>query len=665
MSALTDFLDVRAHGFVRVAVCVPEVRVADPTFNAEAHLRILTRAHTAGAHYALCPELGLSAYSCGDLFFQETLLDASLQALERIARATAGWNLLVSVGMPLVADGLLFNTAVTLYGGRPLAVAAKAYPPNYREFYELRWFRPAAEARSDTIDLLGTRVPFGTDVLVRPAHLPGFVLHCDICEDLWVPIPPGTLAALAGATVLANLSASNVTVAKSDYRDELVRSSSAKNLAVQMYSAAGFGESTADLAWDGQGIIAERGEILAETARFGLTGTLALADVDPRVLVEDRMRQTSFGQNAARHTTAFRVVAVEGQAERRGAEMFHRLERRVESYPFVPTDPARLDQRCAEVFHILTTSLARRLVALPDTGRRMVLGVSGGQDSTLALLVAAHALDLLEIPRTHLLGVTMPGFGTSSRTYANACALVRALGASFREADVRALASSVFAAIGHEPARHDLTFENVQAWSRKFLLFSFASENRAIDLGTGDLSELALGWSTYGGDHMSHYAVNAGVPKTLVSALIAWAARHVFADEAATAATLQDVLATPISPELLPLGENGVSATTEDTLGPYELHDFFLYWFLRFGFGPRRIARLAVHAFGDRYPLAAIRERLVLFLERFFANQFKRDCVPDSPKVGSGGSLSPRGDWRMPADASVAAWLAEAHSIPG
>ena len=665
MSALTDFLDVRAHGFVRVAVCVPEVRVADPTFNAEAHLRILTRAHTAGAHYALCPELGLSAYSCGDLFFQETLLDASLQALERIARATAGWNLLVSVGMPLVADGLLFNTAVTLYGGRPLAVAAKAYPPNYREFYELRWFRPAAEARSDTIDLLGTRVPFGTDVLVRPAHLPGFVLHCDICEDLWVPIPPGTLAALAGATVLANLSASNVTVAKSDYRDELVRSSSAKNLAVQMYSAAGFGESTADLAWDGQGIIAERGEILAETARFGLTGTLALADVDPRVLAEDRMRQTSFGQNAARHATAFRVVAVEGQAERRGAEMFHRLERRVESYPFVPTDPARLDQRCAEVFHILTTSLARRLVALPDTGRRMVLGVSGGQDSTLALLVAAHALDLLEIPRTHLLGVTMPGFGTSSRTYANACALVRALGASFREADVRALASSVFAAIGHEPARHDLTFENVQAWSRKFLLFSFASENRAIDLGTGDLSELALGWSTYGGDHMSHYAVNAGVPKTLVSALIAWAARHVFADEAATAATLQDVLATPISPELLPLGENGVSATTEDTLGPYELHDFFLYWFLRFGFGPRRIARLAVHAFGDRYPLAAIRERLVLFLERFFANQFKRDCVPDSPKVGSGGSLSPRGDWRMPADASVAAWLAEAHSIPG
>ncbi len=662
---MNDFLDVRAHGFVRVAVCVPEVRVADPTFNADAHLRILTRAHTEGVQYALCPELGLSAYSCGDLFFQETLLDAALQALEKIACATAGWNLLLSVGMPLVVDGLLFNAAVTLYGGRPLAVAPKAYPPNYREFYELRWFRPASDARSDTIDLLGARVPFGTDVLVRPAHLRGFVLHCDVCEDLWVPIPPGTLAALAGATVLANLSASNVTVAKSDYRDALVRSSSAKNLAVQMYSAAGFGESTSDLAWDGHGIVAERGEILAETARFGLVGTLAVADVDPRALLEDRMRQTSFGQNAARHGMAFRVVAVEGQAERRAAEVFHRLERRVEAHPFVPADPARLDQRCAEVFHIMTTSLARRLVALPETGRRVVLGVSGGQDSTLALLVAARALDLLGLPRTHLLGVTMPGFGTSTRTYGNACALVRALGARFREADVRALASGVFAAIGHDPARHDLTFENVQAWSRKFLLFSFASETHAIDLGTGDLSELALGWSTYGGDHMSHYAVNAGVPKTLVSALIDWAARHVFADEPAAAATLQDVLATPISPELLPPGADGVSPATEETLGPYELHDFFLYYFLRFGFGPRRIARLAVHAFGDRYSLAAIRERLVLFLERFFANQFKRDCVPDSPKVGSGGSLSPRGDWRMPADASVAAWIAEAHSIPG
>ncbi len=666
MSAILDFTDVRAHGFARVAVCVPEVRVADPAYNADAHLRLLGRAHAAGVHYALCPELGLSGYSCGDLFFQEPLLTGALAALAEVARATAGWNLLVSVGVPLVHEGLLFNAAVTLYGGRPIAVAPKAYPPNYREFYELRWFRPASDARDDMIDLLGSRVPFGADVLIRPSHLPGFVLHCDVCEDLWVPIPPGALAALGGATVLANLSASNVTVAKSEYREELVRSSSAKNLAVQMYSAAGFGESTADLAWDGHGLIAERGEVLAETERFALTGTMAVADVDPRALVEDRMRQTSFGQNAARHATALRSVVIAGGSERRGAEIFHHLMRTVSPHPFVPADPARLDQRCAEVFTIMATSLARRVTALPADARTLVLGVSGGQDSTLTLLVAARALDLLELPRATLLGVTLPGFGTSGRTHTNACALVRALGATLREIDVRELANGVFAAIGHEPGRHDVTFENVQAWTRKFLLFSLASETRGIDLGTGDLSELALGWCTYGADHMSHYGVNAGVPKTLVSALIRWAARHVFADEPATARTLEDVLATPISPELLPLDASGAAVQeTEALLGPYELNDFFLYYFLRFGFGPRRIARLAVHAFGDRYPLAVIRERLIVFLERFFASQFKRDCVPDSPKVGSGGSLSPRGDWRMPSDASVAAWVAEARSIPG
>jgi NAD+ synthase (glutamine-hydrolysing) len=665
MGTPADFTDVRGHGFVRLAVCVPEVRVADPAANAEAHVRLLGEAHGAGAHYALCPELGLTGYSCADLFFQETLLAGALAALGEVARATAGWNLLVSVGMPVVHEGLLFNAAVTLYGGRPVAVAPKAYPPNYREFYELRWFRAASDARGDTIELLGTRVPFGTDVLIRPSHLPGFVLHCDICEDLWVPIPPGTLAALSGATVLANLSASNITVAKSEYREELVRSSSAKNLAVQMYSAAGFGESTSDMAWDGQGLIAERGELLAASERFALRGTMTVADVDPRALLEDRMRQTSFGQNAARHAAGFRAVAIAGVGERRAAEVFQRLARTVSPHPFVPSDPARLDQRCAEVFAIMATSLARRVTALPPDTRTLVLGVSGGQDSTLALLVAARALDLLDLPRGKLLGVTMPGFGTSSRTYGNACALVRALGATLREIDVRQLAGGVFAAIGHEPTRHDVTFENVQAWTRKFLLFSLASETRGIDLGTGDLSELALGWSTYGGDHMSHYGVNAGVPKTLVSALIRWASRHVFADEPETARTLEDVLATPISPELLPLDPSGAAGhETESVLGPYELNDFFLYYFLRFGFGPRRIARLALHAFGDRYPLAEIRERLIKFLERFFASQFKRDCVPDSPKVGSGGSLSPRGDWRMPSDASVAAWVAEARTIP-
>src|SRR5438477_291137 len=538
-----DFLDVRTHGFARVAVAVPEVRVADPAFNAEAHLRLLEQVHREGAHYALCPELGLSGYSCADLFFQETLLAASLAALGRVAAATAEWNLIVSVGMPLVVDDLLFNCAVTLFRGRPVAVAPKAFPPNYREFYERRWFHPAADARAREITLLGERVPFGTDVLVAASHLPGFVLHTDICEDLWTPVPPGTLAALAGATVLANLSASNVTVGKWEYRQELVRSSAAKNLAVQMYSAAGFGESTADLAWDGHGLIAERGEMIAETERFALHGSAAVTDVDLVALREDRMRQTSFGENAG--------------------------------------------------------------------------------------------------------------------------ALVRALGATLREMDITQIAGRVFEAVGHDPRQEDHTFENVQAWTRKFLLFALTSREGAIDLGTGDLSEQALGWATYGGDHMSHYGINAGVPKTLVSELIRWAAEVIFKAEPEVARVLRAVLATPISPELLRLGPGGeIAQRSEELIGPYELHDFFLYYFLRFGFGPRRIARMALDAFAGRYTVAEIRRWLLVFLERFFANQFKRDCVPDAPKVGSGGSLSPRGDWRMPSDASVAAWLAEARTIP-
>jgi len=659
-----DFLDVRTHGYARVAVCVPEMRVADPAFNAEAHLRMLERVHAEGAHYALCPELGLSAYTCGDLFFQETLLDGARAALARVAEAMAGWNMIVSVGLPLVVDDLLFNCAVTLFRGRPLAIAPKAYPPNYREFYELRWFHPAADARSRETALLGAAVPFGTDVLVVAEHLPGFVLHTDICEDLWTPVPPGTIAALSGATVLANLSASNVTVGKFEYRRLLVTSSAAKNLAVQMYSAAGFGESTSDLAWDGHGMIAERGEMVAETERFALHGSTTVADVDLRALVEDRMRQGSWGQNAAAHARELRRVTVDG-VEARDAAVFRRLRRRIDPQPFVPADPAVRDARCREVFLIKATSLARRLQALPEDTRRVVVGVSGGQDSTEALLVATHAVDLLGLPRAHVVGVTMPGFGTSKRTYANACALVRALGATLREIPIGDIAGHVFGAIGHDPKVEDVTFENVQAWTRKFLLFSLASRERGIDLGTGDLSEIALGWATYGGDHMSHYAVNAGVPKTLISYVIRWAAETIFADEPDVARVLESVLATPISPELLRLdAEGGITQKSEELVGPYELHDFFLYWFLRFGFGPRRIARMALHAFGDRHPLPEIRRWLLVFLRRFFQNQFKRDCMPDAPKVGSGGSLSPRGDWRMPSDASVAAWIAEAESIP-
>ena len=663
---MTDgFLDIRSHGYARVAVCIPAVRVADPIFNVEAHLRVLRAVYDEGAHYAVCPELGLSSYSCGDLFLQDTLLDGSLNALARLLRETAGWNLAVSVGLPVRVNGALYNCAVTLHGGRLLAATPKAYPPNYREFYELRWFQPGRTAGVDAIDLLRTRVPFGTDVLVTLPHLPDFVLHTEICEDLWVPIPPSARAALAGATVLANLSASNVTMGKFEYRRDLVRHASAKHLAAHLYSAAGFGESTADLAWDGHGLIADRGVILAETERFGTGGTHALADVDVRALASDRIRQTSFAQNAADDAGPTRLVRAPLVTETRPSTSFRTLRRPLSAAPFVPTDPTERDARCRELFLIKATSLARRLEALPADARRMVLGVSGGRDSTQALLVAVHAADLIGVPRTHVLAVTMPGYGTSDATYRAACALVRALGATLKEIDIQAVAQAVFDSVDHDTTVEDLTFENVQAWTRKLLLFATAGQVRGIDLGTGDLSELALGFATYGGDHMSHYGVNAGVPKTLIAELIRWAAQTMFAAEAGVPEALGQVLALPMSPELLRPGADGtISQRSEDVVGPYELHDFFLYYFLRFGFGPARIARMALHAFAGAYDLATIKRWLLVFLRRFFANQFKRDCLPDAPKVGSGGSLSPRGDWRMPSDASVAAWIAETESIP-
>jgi NAD+ synthase (glutamine-hydrolysing) len=662
----TDFLDVRGHGFIRVAVCVPRTSVGNPARNAAAHLEQLRAVYERGAQYAVCPELGLSAYSCGDLFFQQALLEASLDALRTVANGTAGWNLILSVGLPLVVEGALYNCAVTLYRGTPVAVVPKTYLPSYREFYERRWFRPGDDRLSRTIRMLDREVPFATRILLRPRHLPGFVLHTEICEDLWVPIPPSSRAALSGATVLANLSASNITVAKWEFRRDLVAASSARNLAVQLYSAAGFGESTSDLAWDGQGLIAERGRLVAETERFALHGGAAVVDVDLEAIVQDRMRQTSFGSNAAAHADAgFVSVELGDGDEVRPREVFRRLQRAAEPRPFVPADPATRDLRCREVFLIQATSLARRLESLPEEGRRVGIGVSGGQDSTHAILVAAHAMDLLGLPRERIVAVTMPGLGTTDRTRSNALRLVEAIGATPREIPISSLSNAVFEAIGHPPDQHDVTFENVQAWLRKLLLFATASQRRGIDLGTGDLSEIALGWNTYGGDHMSHYGVNSGVPKTLVTFLMEWAAEVIFAEEPGVQAVLRDILATPISPELLPPGPEGeIAQRSEDIVGPYELHDFYLYHLLRFGSGPRRIARLCLHSFEGKYALDEIRHWLLVFLRRFFANQFKRDCIPDGPKVGSGGALSPRGDWRMPADASPELWLAEAGSIP-
>ncbi|TML10683.1 MAG: NAD(+) synthase [Actinobacteria bacterium] len=659
-----SFLDVRQHGFARVAVCVPPVRVADPLANAEAHVRFARRVHDEGARYAVFPELGLPGYTCGDLFFQRPLLDACLDALAVVARETASLDVMLSVGVPLVVDDALYNCAATIYGGRVVAVHPKSYPPNYREFYELRWFQPATQARSTHVVLAGESVPFGADVLIRHGGIDGFVLHTEVCEDLWVPVPPSTIAALSGATVLANLSASNVTIGKWEYRHELVAMSSAKNLAVQLYSAAGFGESTSDLAWDGHGMIADRGDVLTQTDRYVLDGSVSVVDVDLMALLEDRIRQTSFAQNAREHAAPVRVVDVAAIADTRPASTFETLRRFVTPLPFVPTDVARRDERCREIFQITSTSLARRIDALPADARHCIVGVSGGRDSTHALLVAVHAMDLLGLPRSSVIGVTMPGFGTTDATYGAACDLIRTLACSFREIEIRSVSSDVFSAVGHDPAVENLTFENVQAWARKFMLFSVASQEKGIDIGTGDLSELALGFATYGGDHMSHYGVNAGIPKTLITTLIAWASEQIFADEPAVQEVLGRIQGMPVSPELLrPNIDGTIRQRSEDLVGPYELHDFFLYHFLRFGFGPQRIARLALHAFEGGYDLATIRRWLLVFLRRFFANQFKRDCVPDSPKIGSGGSLSPRGDWRMPSDAAVEVWIREAEAI--
>lgn len=664
------FLDMRTHGFMRVAVAVPQVCPADPVRNARSHLQMLADLREKGAQYVLFPELGLSGYTPGDLFLNDVTQESSLEALRFVVNAVSGWDVkvLFTVGLPLVIGDNVFNVAVTLYGGIILGVTPKTYLPNYREFYEGRHFASARETDIASVDLLGQPdIPFGANILIRHRQNPAFVLHTEICEDIWVPIPPSSKAALAGATVLANLSASNITVGKADYREQLVVNSSGKNLAVQMYSAAGFGESTTDLAWDGDGYIADRGESLARTKRFSLKGTSIVSDVNLKVLILDRMRQNSFRQNAKDNSgTCWQECHLDGPLGLGVAKegnptppnpVYFRFERRINPHPFVPSDPPKRDERCYEVFHIQATSLAKRLLSLPEHLRKVCLGVSGGQDSTHALNVAVHAMDLLGLPRTNVIALTMPGFGTTPRTYQNALALMKALKVDSREISIKSLAGEMLKSVGHHPETRDLTYENVQAWSRKFTELASVC-GAGIVLGTGDLSELALGWCTMFGDHASHYGINAGVPKTLISFLIKWTAEVIFKDEPETQKVLLDILATPISPELLPGQEGEITQKTEDFIGPYELHDFFLYHFVRFGSKPSVIVRMALEAFGGKYAIQEIKKWFKVFLTRFFATQVKRSCLPDGPKVGL-ACLSPRGDWRMPSDLKPDAWLNE------
>jgi NAD+ synthase (glutamine-hydrolysing) len=661
MPSRDDFFNLYRHGFVRVAVATPRVRIGDPRHNADATLELMQQAARDKALLAVFPELGLSAYTCDDLFHQRTLIDGAENALARLLARTRNLPLAALVGLPVAVDGRLYNCAALLCRGRLVGVVPKTYLPNYREFYEARQFTPGDSSPRSAIALAGQDVPFGTGLLFRLAEMPAFVLHVEICEDLWVPAPPSSFAALAGASVIGNLSASNIIVGKEGYRHQLVANQSARCLAAYLYSAAGVGESTTDLAWDGHAIIYENGTLLAESQRFAAAPQLALADVDLDRLLADRMRQNSFGETARRHgAEVARFRSVEFSLPLPKGRL--PLERRIGRFPYVPGDAASRDLRCEEVYRIQLQGIVTRMQA---TGtRKLVIGVSGGLDSTQALLVCARAIDELKLPRRNILAYTMPGFATTSRTRNQAWQLMRAVGASAEEIDIRPSCMQMLKDLGHPYAKgkkvYDVTFENVQAGERTSHLFRLANLHGGFVVGTGDLSELALGWCTYGvGDQMSHYNVNASVPKTLIQYLVGWVAES---DEfgADVKRALTRVLETEISPELIPGKQS-----TEAIIGPYELQDFNLYYTLRFGYTPAKVAFLAWNAWKGEYRLREIRKWLGVFLKRFFQmSQYKRSAMPNAPKVGSGGSLSPRGDWRAPADGNASAWLADLARVP-
>jgi NAD+ synthase (glutamine-hydrolysing) len=676
-TASRPFDSLYTHGFARVAVCIPRVKIAAPRHNAERTIELARQAADDHAVLALFPELGLSAYSNEDQFHQDALLDATLEALSAVVEASKKLLPVLVVGAPLRLENKLFNCGVVIHRGRILGASPKCYLPNYREFYEKRQFTSGFAAVSSQIRLLDQNVPFGHDLVYATTDLPGFALHVEICEDVWSPLPPSTFAALAGATVLANLSASNITIGKAAYRRELCASQSGKCIAAYLYAAAGPGESTTDLAWDGHAMIYENNHLLAESERFSLTEQRITADIDLDRLRQERMRTTSFNDAVSRFLDPLRAIRRVDFALGVPRQEVP-LRRNVERFPFVPGDPAVWNERCYEAYNIQVSALAKRLDA---TGiKKAVIGVSGGLDSTQALLVACRCMDRLGLPRTHVLAYTLPGFATGERTKSNAWKLMRSLGVSADEIDIRPACRQMLADIGHPFSRgeplYDVTFENVQAGQRTSHLFRLANQHGGLVIGTSDLSELALGWATYGvGDHMSHYAVNASVPKTLIKHLIRWVIEHGELQEAS--AVLRDVLNTEISPELVPPGDNkGNVQRSEETVGPYELQDFHLYYTTRYGFRPSKVAYLAWHAWRDRelgvwpaaypehsreqYDLGTIKKWLRVFLYRFFKlSQFKRSAIPNSPKVGSGGSLSPRGDWRAPSDSEADAWLDE------
>jgi len=684
MMTMKNYFNIYRHGFIRAAVCIPEVKVADTAFNVKSTLKMARKAADNHAVFALFPELGISAYSNEDLFHQDALLHAVQAALQHIISASRKLKLIVVVGAPLQADNRLYNCGIVIYRGQILGAAIKSYLPNYREFYERRQFTPAEEALTKTIDLCGQQhIPFGADLLFHVQNIPHFKFFIEICEDVWVPIPPSSFAAMAGATLIGNLSASNITIGKSEYRQSLAANQSARCVAAYLYAAAGPGESTTDLAWDGHAMIHENGNLLAESTRFSQQPQVIYSDIDLDRLAQDRMRLTSFSQNARTHRdriTTFRHIDFTVDLPETQRIL---LEREYPRYPYIPADASKRDQRCYEAYNIQVQGLAKRLQA--SGIKNIVIGVSGGLDSTHALIVAARTMDLLEWPRTNIKAYTMPGFATTDKTYTNSVRLMKVLGVEANEIDIKPSCIQMLKDVDHPFVKgkpvYDVTFENIQAGERTSHLFRLANMRKALVVGTGDLSELALGWCTYGvGDHMSHYNVNASVPKTLIQHLIHWVADSVvFSKE--TSAILIDILATEISPELIPGLEGAQPAQkTEAVIGPYELQDFHNFYITRFGYLPTKIAFMAYCTWRDsnrglwpnipedkrhQYIIGEIKHWLEVYLYRFFkTSQFKRSCIPNSPKVGSGGSLSPRGDYRAPSDSEATVWLDNAKLIP-
>ena len=641
------------HGFVKVASAIPSVKVADCQYNVQQIESLVIQAEGKGIEIICLPELSLTAYSCGDLFGQQLLLDEAEMALINLMNTTRSLNIISIVGLPVPYRGALLNCAAVLLRGKILGLVPKTFLPNYKEFYEKRWFQSGADVPEGTVLICGQQVKVSSRMLF---NTPSCVFGVELCEDLWAPVPPSSTLTLAGADIIFNLSADSDAVGKYTYLQSLLSQQSARCICGYVFSSCGFGESTQDVVFSGKGLIYENGTLLAETKRHLFEAQMLEAEIDVERIRSQRRTNTTFAACAAQWSMINSQCSII-DTERVPARPFS-LTRVIDPHPFVPQG-ARLDERCQEIFDIQTEGLAKRI---QHTGTEtIVVGISGGLDSTLALLVCVSAFDRLGKNRRGIVGITMPGFGTTDRTYTNAVNLMKLLGITIREISIKEACLQHFADLGHDIDKHDVTYENGQARERTQILMDAANQMNGFVVGTGDLSELALGWATYNGDHMSMYGVNASVPKTLVRHLVNWVAERT--KDESTKQTLLDIVDTPISPELIPADEQGnITQKTEDLVGPYELHDFFLYYLLRWGFRPAKIYLLARQAFGQKYDDATIRKWLKTFCRRFFAQQYKRSCLPDGPKVGS-CALSPRGDWRMPSDASSNLWLKECDEL--